>query len=361
MAGNGEESTPETLDKIMRDTWNETMGEDQEEIPESDEHLTYSDDDDEKEPVVAQEDSSPEEESEEEPEEDADTPEEEPVSEQASEEDQEEVSATSAPEHWSKEDREMFGKLDEEAQEFLLRRHKQMEGDYTRKTQEHAEAVKVGRLVEEGMDPAVKADLRRIGVDNETYIRQMMQWHHMSMQDPAGFARNIVQQLRLDPAQVFGLKPGEEQEQEPLDPTSQRIAAVEQHLNQEQQQRYQRTVQETQNRVQAFAEEKDEQGNLLRPHFEQVRKVMAQFVRVDPNMPLQEAYEAAVFRDPELRTTLMQAQQPVEDRAIRTKKALRAKSANIKARQSSSVNQPKNDKPVSLQEAMKAAADEVGL
>lgn len=368
MAGNGESADPKTLDAIMAQTWDETMGEDREEIPESHEHLGAPND--EEESVDTLDDSSPSpEDAESEPEvAENDTPlEEEPVEESASAEggDSEDGPSDSkeAPEHWSHEDREMFAGLDEGAQEFLLRRHKQMEGDYTRKTQENAEAIKVGRLLDEGMDPSVKADLARIGVGKEDYLRQMMQWHHMSLTDPQGFARNMMQQLRLDPAQVFTNEPGEQAK--PADPTTQRLDAVEQHLNQEQQDRYNRAVEETTKRVNDFAQEKDAQGNLMRPHFEAVRQVMAQFIRVDPNMPLQDAYEAAVFKDPELRSQVINpAPTPTpngEDRNERTKKALRAKKANIKGRHGSSIKRSDDDAPMSLQDAMKAAADEVGL
>ena len=371
-AGNGEAADPKTLDAIMAETWDETYGEDATEIPVGHEHLGAPNDKEDN--VDTQDDSSstPQDTEDEpevpsgDPEIQDDTPPEEPVEEpaSASEEDSETPQERSeAPEHWSQEDRKMFDELDEGAQEFLLRRHKQMEGDYTRKTQENAEAIKVGKLLDEGMDPAVRADLRRIGVDNESYLQQMMQWHHMSLTDPAAFARNVVQQLRLDPAQVFGLKPGEAPQ--PADPTTQRIEAVENRLNAEQVDRQNKAIEETQAAVNAFKDEKDDAGNLLRPHFEQVRKVMAQFVTIDPNMTMQDAYEAAVFKDPELRATFV-APNPApsangENRTERTKKALRAKKANIKSGANGSVNQPQDDKPMSLQDAMNSAADSVGF
>lgn len=276
--GNGEAADSKTLEEIMRATWDETMGDDRDELPDGHEHLGAPND--EQEDVDAQDDtSSTPENDEESAEDDSDDAgaQDESADEETSAQGDDEKSGSDrvqeAPEHWSQEDRTMFAKLGDEAKEFLLRRHKQMEGDYTRKTQENAEAIKVGKLLDEAMDPAVKADLNRIGVDKEGYIRQMMQWHHMSVTDPVEFARNVVKQLRLDPAQVFGLKPGEKEPEKEPDPTTQRLAAVEQHLNSEQQARYRKAVQETQARVDAFKDEKDDQGNLKHPHFEAVRKV----------------------------------------------------------------------------------------
>ena len=359
--GNGEEAVPQTLDEIMAATWNETMGEDTEELPIGFEHLGNPNDPDE-EVMEASQEEDPEP-----AEEDVDTPEEEPVDESTDDEMEQETetSSLSAPDHWSRDDREMFSSLDEGAKKFLLRRHKDMEGDYTRKTQENADAIKIGRIIDESMDPAIKADLRRLGVDNESYLRQMMQWHHQSATDPAGFARQIVQQLRLDPAQVFQLtqdQNGEENTQ--TDPTAQRLAAVENHLAQDQQSRLEQLQREQQARVDNFKDLKDESGNLVHPHFERVRKDMALIVRADPTTSLEDAYSMAVYKDPELRQSLIAPQTEetnVTETSERTKKALRAKSSNIKSRTKSSVDVQKDDTPMSLQAAMNAAADELGL
>ena len=350
------DKTPQTLDEIMAASWDETMGE-TDELKDEYQHLGQPNDPDE-----------PEEESEDKDEDktesdsdDVDT-QEEPVDELTddTEQEQEETSLV-APDHWSKEDRKMFENLNDGAKEFLLRRHKQMEGDYTRKTQENAEAVKVGKLIDEGLDPTIKADLVRLGVDNENYVRQMMNWHTMSVKDPVGFVRAMVQQLRLDPAQVFnGTGAEKPQSEEKLDPTAQRLQAIEQHLQGDQRQRMAAVVQQQQAAVQQFAEAKDDQGNLLHPHFETVRKDMAIFVRADPNMTIEDAYNVAVYRNPELRSTLKPMPQSNET-SERTKKALRAKRSNVKSRGPGSVSIPKDDKPMSLQAAMMSAADEVGL
>ena len=47
--------------------------------------------------------------------------------------------AVEAPQHWSQQDREFFTRQTPEAQQWLLQRHRSMEGDYTRKQQEAAE------------------------------------------------------------------------------------------------------------------------------------------------------------------------------------------------------------------------------
>ena len=375
--GNGEAATPQTLDEIMAASWDQTMGEEQNYTPDEFQHLGAPNDvelPDQESEVKDEVSEETESNTDDVDTQDSDETEEESVDEQTSEEteDSEESvladsdhwskKAVAAPDHWSSEDKSMFAELDVGAKEFLLRRHKQMEGDYTRKTQENADAIKVGKLVDEGMDPTIKADLRRMNVDNENYVRQMMTWHTRSVQDPAGFLRDMAQQLNLDPAQVFD---GTESKasQEAQDPMSQRMAAIESHLNSEQQQRMASIVQQQENRVKEFSEQKDEAGNLVHPHFDKVRKDMAMMVRTDPSMSLEDAYNVSVYKDPELRQSLMgsSGNPSGPSKTERTNKALRAKESNIKAKRPSSVSKMEEDKPMSLQDAMKSAAEEVGL
>jgi len=56
--------------------------------------------------------------------------------------DPQEQQALEPPAHWSEEKKEVFRRLTPEAQRFLLDRHREMEGDYTRKTQLLAEQAR---------------------------------------------------------------------------------------------------------------------------------------------------------------------------------------------------------------------------
>lgn len=361
--GNGEAADTKTLDQIAQATWDETYGEDKQYVDDDFEHLGTPND-----AEVAEEEKKADEgqkNSEEEKSSDDDGAQKDDESagdEDRGEEKEAETSSFQAPDHWSEEDRSMFAELGKEAKEFLLRRHKQMEGDYTRKTQENAEAIKVGKLLDEAMDPTVRSELRRIGVDNEGYIRQMLNWHHMSVNDPVGFVRSITQQLRLDPAAVFD-KDWVQKASQPPDPSSQRIEAIEQHLSREQADRQRQMVQSTEQRINEFRDAKNDKGEVVHPHFEAVRKDMAQFIRVDPSMDLESAYQAAVFKSPDLRQTYLSqmAPQQQDSQAERTKKALRAKQSNIKGRSGTVESDKRQTKNLSLTDALKSAADEIGI
>jgi hypothetical protein len=277
--------------------------------------------------------------------------------------------AVEVPSHWPEADRQMFAKMDKEAQQWLLNRHRQMEADYTRKTQENAEAVKVGTVVSRDLDPAIQQEMRRLGVSSEQFVGNLIHWHRFSTQDPAGFLRQVAQNLQVDPAQVFGLKQGEgAQQQQAPDPLTQRLAAVEQHLTQEQRARQTAIQENARTTLQQFAEEKDAGGQPLRPHYERVKPVMGRLMLADPSLDLAQAYEVAVFRDPELRQTIVQPpaaqqQQPPVDtkRIAEGERAARAAKANIRGKGGSAQTEKAQTGRMGLREAMAAAADEVGF
>ena len=70
-----------------------------------------------------------------------------------------------APQHWAEADKEVFNTLPRESQDFLLRRHKEMEGDYTRGKQslaEEARAIEGLKPLGEALkrDPALREYLK---------------------------------------------------------------------------------------------------------------------------------------------------------------------------------------------------------
>src|SRR5262245_54218195 len=72
--------------------------------------------------------------------------------------------AAQPPSNWSAEDRASFSKLSPEGQEFLLRRHSEMEGDYQRRVQATAISNQfVQALTPVFNDPDIAESLRQTG------------------------------------------------------------------------------------------------------------------------------------------------------------------------------------------------------
>jgi hypothetical protein len=280
-----------------------------------------------------------------------------------------------APQHWSESDRATFAKLNPEGQAFLLRRHKEMEADYTRKTQENAEAVRIGSTAMRNIDPAIQAEIRQAGITADKFVENLIGFHRLSTQNPVEFLMQAAQALGVDPAKVFSpQKPQVPGERPANDPIATRLQAVESFITGEVQTRNQALQNGAKQTVEQFAAEKDASGQALRPHFEQVRTVMARLMSVDPDMDLPTAYEVAVFRDPELRSSIVRSvtapagqtpsAQPVPldmEKARKGEQAALAAKANIRGSGKPGTPAPAMQKSMTLSQALNAAAEEVGM
>lgn len=298
-------------------------------------------------------------------------------------------SSSEAPAHWSAEDRTTFAKLPKDGQDFLLKRHNEMERDYQSKVQANATAVQFTQAVAPVFEhPSVSAAL----VDYQTggrvhpadAIKQWASFHVRAMsKDPnerAGLLKEMAQRMQLDPAAVFGQGnqpvPGLS-EQDLADPairyfadhvtkTAQEVQALRGQLQdfnrQQQEATSQETLRVTRWGIDTFADEKDAQGKLLHPHFDTVLPQMIELFQANPNRNLHDTYDTAVWMNPQLRNTLIQQErQTVEQRQANAKAAAAAR-GNVRGR-TSPVAKPETegDNPKGMRAIIAAAADEVGL
>lgn len=359
MADDKEDEIDTGIGKALEAAWNESMGEDTQEVPDQNEHL---------EDVLASEEASDETEGsddnvESSPEETAEASEtEEATAEESEEQEQEQIDA---PQHWAEADREMFAKLDRTGQDFLLRRHKDMEADYTRKVQGNSEQLRLAETVNNTLDPRVVQEMANLGVDKPAFVSNLIAWHKKSMDDPVGFVRDVAKNLKLEPSQIFQTEGGDESSQPAqLDPAAaNRLAELEARINSADQQRAQEVQQRAVNEVQSFANEMDANGTKLRPHFEAVKEVMGKLMLADDSIDLQTAYELAVYRDTELRSSLQPKPTPVSS-GPKGSDVKAAKMANINGRRSTRTTRTETKKaegPISLRDSLASAANEVGL
>lgn len=206
----------------------------------------------------------------------------------------EELEALEAPIHWAAEDRETFDSAPRETQEFILRRHKEMEADYTRKTQETAEARKRGEQFNEVLAP-YREQFSLQGMDDVGAVRQLATIYGQLQQNPAETVAWLAQQYGVDLSQP---------EQGEVDPAIQvlqdKISGVETLITQQNQTANQQAQQQIQTQISDFAQLKDEAGNIKHSHFEAVKEQMGQLVGSGIASDLDDAYAKAVQLHPEL-------------------------------------------------------------
>lgn len=245
---------------------------------------------------------------------------------EAEEDEESDETPIEPPQHWAEEHKDTFRNLPPSAQEFVLQRHRQMEADYTRKSQEVAE-------VRKALEPA-KAHISQMGVSEGEYVRRLAAADQYLTQNP----KQGVEWL----AKQYGVKldTGEQgtEEDEFKDPYVQqleeKVNALESQFQSRQQQEQHASEQQIQQQIEQFASEKDEKGDYKRPHFEQVKTHMGALMNSGAAESLEEAYDQAVWARPDLRSELLEQQKreaAQQEKQRRKEKAQKAKKATTPA------------------------------
>jgi len=225
------------------------------------------------------------------------------------------------PEHWSASDKEAFNEQPTGAQEWMLKRHKELEGDYTRKRQQESSQVRLAENVTDALSP-FREEFSRAGLDEAGAVRQLASWHTALKNNP----KQAIQEL----ATTYGvdLSADIDDTTDPaMQPVLQEIGALKQHLSRQEQAAQQRELERISGVIQSFKSEKDESGNLLYPHFDKVEQDIAKLMEsgIVERGNLTEGYKQAVrLRGLEAPAPKPKPAPPKEDQAEKVKRAKRA-------------------------------------
>lgn len=242
-----------------------------------------------------------------------------------------------APTHWPAADREMFGKQPKDVQKFLLARHKAMEADYTRKTQELGGVRRLKETLDEVFAP-FREQMQLQGIDDATAIKQLVAAHAFLQRDPAAALKHLAQQYGQDlKALVEGGAAADPAGESPT------VKALRAQLSELTTWKSQFTAQQGTeqlnarlNEVTQFAEEKDAQGQLKHPYFDEVAKDVAGLIHAaranKEQLSLQDAYDRAMYANPTTRAKVLaatDAQRRAKEETERKAKADAAKKAGF--------------------------------
>ena len=267
-----------------------------------------------------------------EPDEQAEDEPEEAEEDEAVEEDTAEPEALAAPNHWPKEFAAKFEALEPAAQHMFMERYKDLEGDYTRKTQDVAKFKKRNEAFTEMFAP-FKGDFERAGMDEVGAVRQLLAAHDYLRKDPQNAIAWLANQYGVDVGAVGNDPALEDEFADPeVKALKQQVAQLTGFIQNQQTQQQSQVEASTQSLIDQFASETDANGNLKHPHFEKVRGVMGTLISAQNAKDLNTAYEMAVYADPELRQEQVkamaaaQSQDSVKTEAVKkAKKAARSK------------------------------------
>ena len=243
-----------------------------------------------------------------------------------------ELEALPAPNHWPKDFAAKFEALEPPAQHLFMQRYKDLEGDYTKKTQAIAKYKKRQDAFDEIMQP-FKGDFERAGMDDVGAVRQLLAAHDYLRKDPANAIAWLANQYGVDIGAIGNDPALEDEFADPqVKQLQQQVAQLTGFIQNQQTQQQSYEQASTQSFIDQFAAETDASGNPAHPHFETVRSVMGSLISSGNATDLKSAYEAAVYANPELRQAELervaarQSQAKVKTEAVqKAKKAQRSK------------------------------------
>lgn len=202
------------------------------------------------------------------------------------------------PARWSDADKAKFAAWPRDVQESVLERHRAMEADYTRKTQEASDLRRQAEPLLQAVQPFQQylTDLSpRIGIAPGEMIRGLLQAEYTlrngTPQQKAQALQEIVQTYGLDGAIPNRGEPGQPDPvitelRQTVSQLTQRLSAYERQSNDE-------STRQLQAAVDAFKSEKNQDGTLKYPHFERFKGVMAHLFETGQAATLDEAYQKA--------------------------------------------------------------------
>ena len=242
------------------------------------------------------------------------------------------LEALAAPNHWPKDFASKFEALEPAAQQMFMERYKDLEGDYTKKTQALAQYRKRQEAFDEIMQPH-KSDFERAGMDDVGAVRQLLAAHDYLRKDPQNAIAWLANQYGVDTNAIGNDPAAEDEFADPqVKQLQQQVAQLTGFIQNQQTQQQSQVQASTQSLIDQFAAETDANGNPKHPHFERVRGVMGTLISSENAKDLNTAYEMAVYADPELRQEQVkamaaaQSQDSVKTEAVKkAKKAARSK------------------------------------
>jgi hypothetical protein len=291
------------------------------------------------------------------------------------------------PEHWSAEDKATFAKLPAEGQAFLLRRHGEMEAEFTRKSQASAGAVQFTQsLAPVFNDRRIQSSLQQMGLNPAQAVHEWAGLHLRAMspnqQDRFSVLVDMTERMGLDPARIFSALnksplPEGLAEAELKDPAvkffADRLGQTTGELNALRGEIQARWAAENQARAEAgqqyaranidqFADEKGSDGKPLRPHFDAVLPILLDLYKANPQRSLAEAYDAACWSHPEVRKQLLAAEQYRQQSRHDVEKAKIAQRGNTRGLTSPAVKPPSLNGPSrgTMRDTIEQAAEEIG-
>ncbi len=241
-----------------------------------------------------------------------------------------------APKAWAKEKHEIWSKLDPSAQEYIELREKQMlEG-----LSQYGEAAKNGKEWQEAVKdymPLIQAQ----GITAPAAVKYLFEAHRSlssgSPEDKAAYLVRVAKSYGIDMAKAAAAAGAANDEPASVRELRERTERLERERQEELRARSEENRKSVQKTVAAFADAKDEKGNLKHPYFDECAEDIVALINAGHT--LETAYEKAIYANPVTRAKELARLRTEEEASLRAK----AKQEAEKARSASRTNVSSRD------------------
>lgn len=246
-------------------------------------------------------------------------------------EDDEQYPRLEAPANWPDQEKKWFGALPPPLQHAYAQRAQYMQADYTRKTQQLAQVRQSYQDLDRVMQPH-EQEWAMNGMNKAQAIHQLIALSNYAKNQPEEFLRYFANLRGVDVKKLAN--PQQAQQEEYIDPQvaalQKQVAAVTAQFNQARQYeqrreaaarqyQYQQTYQATNDGIEEFANQRGRDGKPLYPHFNELEEDMAALIESKRVRNLHEAYEMAVWANPNTRARMLNRARSQENAQSRQK------------------------------------------
>lgn len=241
-----------------------------------------------------------------------------------------EIKEAGYPDHWDPQFRDDFDKMDPWAQKFLLDRHKAMESDYTRKTQEHSEFLRSYQPVDEMMRAFAPA-MQQQGISQAELIRRWAAAESALNANPAHAIKQLMTHYGVNQDALYDQLGYDTGTQDPqVQALQQQVANLTTSIT-----AGQRNASRAQ--IDQFAAETTEAGTPAHPYFDDVVNDMVMLAGVAKSqgkaVDLGGLYDQACWMNTSVRQKMVEASQSANSEANQKAAEAAAKKATDEARQ----------------------------
>ena len=219
-----------------------------------------------------------------------------------------------------------------------MRRHKEMEGHFTKQTQENAEAIRSYEHISQVMAPFKQA-MAQAGLNEGQVIQRWAAAENMLNTNPQQGIKQLAQMYKVDLVALAGSQDdgsdSYDTAQTASNQPSQEFVNLQNEVSGMRQSMQTQAQTDSANLISKFVSEKDSEGNLLRPYFEELEGDIAQLATAKratgQSIDLQELYEQASWSNPSTREKLQSSQQSAEATQRKAQEKKRADAKRSKA------------------------------